>query len=95
MDVEDVPREKFREWAERNGYEIVEDVDDGDDMNIIALGAGGMIEIQLTEYGNVHLTKHVHLGGEGGEIEIGDKQLTVTNSRGEERRISPGRYPSR
>jgi hypothetical protein len=95
MDVEDVPREKFREWAERNGYEIVEDVDDGDDMNIIALGAGGRIEIHLSEYGNVHLTKHIHLGGEGGEIGIGDKQLTVTNSRGEERRITPGRYPSR
>ncbi|MFC6770097.1 hypothetical protein ACFQDD_00915 [Halorubrum pallidum] len=93
MDVEDVPREGFREWAKRNEYEIVQDVDDGDNMDLIALGEGGSLEIHLTRYGNVHLTKHIHLGGEAGEIEIGDKQLTVTNERGNEHRISPGRYP--
>ena len=93
MDVEDAPRQEFREWAERNGYRIT--VDEGESGEIVAVGEGGSLEVRLSKYGNVHLTKHVHLGGEGGEINISDKQITVVNSRGQEHRISPGRYPDK
>ena len=88
MDPQDVPREEFREWAERNGYEVGE-VPNGETL----VAKSGHWEVHLTKFGNVRVEHRKHLGGEKGELSFGEKQLTVIDEHGTEYRISPGRYP--
>lgn len=88
-DPENVQRDEFREWAERNNFGVIEQQDSEE----IIAKAGGGLEIHLTKYGNVHLVKHNHLGGESGEITFGEKRMVVENGRGERFHVGPGESP--
>lgn len=97
MNPEDVPHDKFIAWAKRHGLDVAQEA--GEERNnrvpetSIAVTEGGYVEIMLTKYGNIHMVRHKHLGGEAGEISIGNKQITVVNERGQEHRVTPWSYP--
>jgi hypothetical protein len=88
MDPEEVPREEFKEWAKRNNYDLVKD----EEYETVAVDGAGL-EVLLTKYGNVHLTRHRHLGGEDGEISFDEDQLRVADGSGKEHRLSPDESP--
>ncbi|WP_088901375.1 hypothetical protein [Halorubrum lacusprofundi] len=88
MDPDDVPHDKFRDWVDENGYELLEHED-----SLVAKGFGGKLEIHLTKYGNIHLVYHAHLGGEAGSVEFEDDKIIVTTGRGTEHTINANELP--